>query len=188
MSESPLNRRKPMAVGGVLWLAAILVHPVISVVLGGLCLLLAWTWLGMPVDSTPGRRHPHLRKVARRPKVIIWRARDAWLPASRDPKLWGLVLGGLLGLGAGLSVLTGDVWWIPFTPLLVMGAALLVDVMIIIAVGLWPIALMMLAMVATVPFTFEGAGLRMLIGLVVGLLGLWLADLARALQQQRPKV
>ena len=170
----------------MLWLASIVTHyDYLRIILSSLCLLFTWAWLNMPVGHKPNHRHPYLRRIAEHPKIIAWRSRDAWLPSSRNAKLWWLVLAGLLGIGAGLAMLNTDIWWVFFTPLLILGATLFIDIMVLSLVFLWPFALLLA--VFSIDMTLSGA-ISFAIGLIVSLLGLFFADLARALYQQRSKL
>lgn len=188
-AAKPRRPRLPLVVGAALWVALIGLRPGLgSVLLGGLCFVLAWAWLASPVGRVPGRRNPHLREVARRPRVTALRGRAFWIPRRRVPGLWALVLGGLLVLGVGVGLVAGAdsaglVWWALFTPAMVLAAALVLDALLLMTLGYWIVAVPLLAMVAVVPFVVEGAGRPMVIGLVALLAGLWFADLARALYQ-----
>lgn len=180
--------RGPLAALGGLFVGALTVRPdPISGIIGALCLLMAWVWLTLPADHRPGHRHPHLRKAARRPRVIAWRTRDGWLPAARAPALWVLVFGGLLGLGALIGVFAGSrtLWWTLFAPAMLLAAAGIVDVVLLMVFGFWWVMVPMILLMGAFPFFVEGAARPTVIGLLFTLASLWLADLARALYSGR---
>lgn len=183
-ARSPWQTRGPVAALIGLWFAALAVRPdVISSIGGAVCVLAAWAWLRLPVHDRPNHRHPHLRKVARRPRVVAWRTRDRWLPAARPPALWALVFGGLLGVGALLGYFIGShpIWWTLSAPALLLTAALLLDTALLMVFGFWLVMVPMMLLFGAIPFFVEGAARPVAIGLPIVLVGLWFADLGRAL-------